>query len=515
MSSWNNNLTLLKDGDTANSALFNSRLQVLKERTEYLKQQLENIVTDNYSLMALSPVDEEVSVGDVVYYDTTYSTYKKALAESSQEYGDYGQLLPSEKSFVIGIVSEKPTVNTAKAVTSGIITDTSLITSLLGASPSPGIYFLADNNPGGLSTERPGFPVPVGIYSGDGKFLIGTPYHNYPNHLHRTFELDAGFQDTFLFDDTYIVPEGVVEGYKLEDDSDFQSVFSGFQPSAVLIQDGTHMPRDQYVFNQSNLWLKISSSGHTYSVALQLPVNYGDPIVRAIQSSNTDQLSIQALDGLVVMALADWETDGTDITGQAVSEVSGRKYKTTPVITGISTGPGASASVNGQGEAVISFDEYLHNLYDLSLVNMNSALYTVINDIPYIQFPKNRIASVEGLCKIPKFSAASATAKLAIWVKGISGAAEGSEIAIPQLAVEYTPVGKPSDGSPVDLSGLTTTGSNIPAMDSVQEKLYYAEAGDGAEVFSDTLLRVRLSLTSSSSHNININRIGCIITPSS
>ena len=94
-----------------------------------------------------------VSVGDLVYYDTTAACYKKAKAQFQSDSAT-GQLLPTDRCHVQGlIVAQQSTGNSYVLLRQGYLKN-SIITNTLGMGATQGIYYLSASD-SGKATKTP------------------------------------------------------------------------------------------------------------------------------------------------------------------------------------------------------------------------------------------------------------------------------------------------------------------------------------------------------------------------
>jgi hypothetical protein len=178
-------------GEDVSAAVTNRPTGQIAQRTEYLYERLQELLSSEALFAHDVNLEEAALVGDVVYWDATSETYKRAIAALGySEAAGYWTI--SESSYAVGMVYEKTSNTTGHIVTAGFVSDFDLTDTIVGDSTAAGPYFLSMTNPGKVTTIQP----PVGVfvlYNRDGEsFHFGpTPRDVLEDHIHYRYDLYA------------------------------------------------------------------------------------------------------------------------------------------------------------------------------------------------------------------------------------------------------------------------------------------------------------------------------------
>jgi hypothetical protein len=137
-------------------------------------------------------IESDAVPGDLVYFDSTYNGYKRALAavEFNQSAGWY---MLADTAFVVGMVYSKTATETGHILTAGTLRDFDLTNAIVNGSVStPGPYFLSMQSAGKLTLQKPAISIYMLYNRGDGTFhFMPTPRDLLEDHVHYKFELYA------------------------------------------------------------------------------------------------------------------------------------------------------------------------------------------------------------------------------------------------------------------------------------------------------------------------------------
>ena len=161
----------IQDTDTASAATLNAPLN-------YIQSSLNNLAQStgirSANIQYAVPVDSTVSVGDLVYFNTSTSKFQKALADIlSNSVGTDGQTIEADSCHVQGfILSINTTQHSAVMLRSGYCSDSHIVDTL-GVGAQAGLYYLSPQT-AGKATKLPGWDVriPCINYYGNGKFAF-------------------------------------------------------------------------------------------------------------------------------------------------------------------------------------------------------------------------------------------------------------------------------------------------------------------------------------------------------
>jgi len=280
---WVSRTTPVVDGEEVRAAIKNRHPLELQQRTDNLKQRLDNIQAGEALFVhdvALSPA---VKVGHAVYWDVNNLHYDRAIAAVAFDAGVGGYVV-APSSYVVGICYSKSGSTRGSLIPSGTVRDFDFTNGagVDGQDPtSSGAYYLSASSPGTYTTQKP----PVGIYvmflRGDGVAHIQpTPREVLENHIHFAFDLfavPAGTVECPLPDRVYeflveddaapgwlpasnpifggMAPAGAVYGYNLGMHPELERVFPPIPfGTAYLEQDGIGVAADRYSIDLNGIW---------------------------------------------------------------------------------------------------------------------------------------------------------------------------------------------------------------------------------------------------------------------
>jgi hypothetical protein len=352
-------------------------------------------------------------------------------------------------------------------------------------------------------------PVLTVQYLGSGR--IRALYDAFPKHghSHKEYALTAGWLDVSDSQfDNYTPPAGADKGYDRASDPDIAELFSFFTGDAVIIdEDNKVAASSDFVVTEENVWHLQAEDPGDVRLFATIPLSYGQSIVRAVSTDNTDELTITSTNGVVSINPAAWAQYGeTANSAYAVSSVSGRKYTLTPVISGISAGTGADVSVGSDGVAVISLETSANAKKYPDQVNLNNATHVTDGDIMYYSLPENRAASIIGVIPVGKLSSASSY-KAYVFVEPAGMQLNAS---YPALSFKLT-LHSEGSASGVALSGATSLSGTFSTFSSKQGYKYNFQETTGLAVTSNGILYLKISIGSSSG-NKNLYGFGVVIT---
>ena len=186
-----------KDGERVDQSITGRALATLQRRTDFLYQRLSDFSAQNGKLVIQNAeLDPSVGVGDWVYFDSSSSTYKQAIAEGVYD-TNLKQYTATARTFVVG-VCVSASANLGSILMGGWIE--SLAT--LGVNPSlmveggqsyvPGQRYYLSRKQAGKMTSFGGAPlVQLGFFSDDTAFVSPLQKDIFESHTHYRFDLAA------------------------------------------------------------------------------------------------------------------------------------------------------------------------------------------------------------------------------------------------------------------------------------------------------------------------------------
>jgi hypothetical protein len=518
---WPPTVTVYKEDNSTEYTEMNKPLADLTERTDWLKQQVDQITAGRNLVALYANVDDSVAVGDAVYLDTATGIVKPALARFANEYAADGSLRLADSGYVLGLVTEKPNATSARVFTNGTYEDLALANTIFGPGASPGIYRLSMGNAGELTTEEQELDILVAVYQGDGIFTLFDKRASIPNHIHQIYKLIPGgwFVDTDAQFDEMEKPEYLVNnpgagfGYDLASDPDVSRLFPNVPSLIRIYGDGDLLLETEVIANVDNIWWlgqgpvpSAPDDFGTLEVAITTPYSFGEPILRGARSDTPTELLLSADQGILTANMSPWAIE--DVTEQATAIVGldGRTAERGPMVSRVDVIGDLERSVNSQGVVTLSLGLGLNQFIEPQIVNLNNSIEASDGYYVYYALPSSRNASMLGRISIPYFTGANLAAAVVAEVHGLSGG--GS---IPQLTVNYSVKNYPSL---VSYMGSVWDGSIVlptPAIPANNALIVETAEEDRFLVTSKGTVYVELSLDNIIGEDVKIARFGVIL----
>jgi hypothetical protein len=228
MATYQDLITLIRNGDPVDSGTINRVLRQLDGNIKYLKQLIDTTELGSAVFARSVTVASNTFVGAPVYFNSVSNRFELALAASTMS--AEGDLITNESAQVWGVVHTKHNSTSADILLTGYAElDISLAT---GGTVEPGIYFLSAGSPGLLTQQSPAVTVPVLSADDDGHVFINPRlYDAFMDHRHYKFELvclPAGDHTPPALDLRHEItnPDTAVEGWLPAD----HAIFAGKAP---------------------------------------------------------------------------------------------------------------------------------------------------------------------------------------------------------------------------------------------------------------------------------------------
>lgn len=491
----------------------NKPLADLIERTDWLKQQVDQITAGRNLVALYDNVDASVIVGDAVYLDTATGTVKRALARFAAEYAADGSLRLADSGYVLGIVTEKPNATSARVVTTGTYEDQILADVVFGVSADPGVFRLSMTNDGELTKDEQELDILVAVYQGGGRFALFDKRASIPNHIHQLYTLGGLWlaESDSQFDDME-KPAGAVYGYDLANDPDIQRLFPNIPGLIRLYGDGDLLLDTEVIANSDNIWWVDSApvpsdpaDYGTIEAAITTPYTFGEPILRGARSDTPTELLLSADQGILTANMAPWDTTIGGAVAQAVTGLSGRVATLGPVVSSVGVIGDLEKIEDSNGGVVLSLGLGLNQLIEPQIVNLNNAVEASDGYYVYYALPTGRDAALLGRISIPYFQSATLEAAVVAEVHGQSGGG-----AIPALNVNYSVKNYPAALSFMGSTWDGTFNMPTPAIAANHALIVEADAGDRFNVTSKGTVYLEIGFDSPA-EDIKIARFGLIL----
>ena len=497
---WTDEVKKLEDGSPADATVLNAPIQALVDRTDYLKNKLEEVTTNAKVIAYNVKLDITVEPGDFVYYDCSCELFRKALAVWADSYEPNGELLAAPSAQASGVIIKKSTSNMGDLLMGGHYQDADLHQKIFGTNSTAGcLYYISGTDAGAVTNEVPPLAVPVVTDTGSDTFMVKVSSVHNPNHMHRHYVLSEPWlaaSDVYFQDMTK--PTGAVKGYSIIG-TDFEELFAAYPGELAIFLDGELAAYGDFVTNEFNLWWMGTGTDPSTATDIEVfaysPMISGEPVIRNIKTNTPCMLTIRNKNGTATVDFNDWTEEDVEPEGTAVASIVDNSLKKIPVVTSI-TGTGIQVNVLPSGRYDLVVGDAVEGLLDAELVNMNNAVELTDDPYFYYVFPAGRAASIIGKRSIPILTDANSYGA-AVWVqrRGITGATDSSQIEFPAIDVEITSV-PTSPTTPVVLPTAPQVTTQIAAVNTSQDKIYYGETPDTdlVDVFSNGAVYIKLSM---------------------
>ena len=476
----------LNDGDVANAATFNTALSYIESALNSIVSDASGITNRSAIMLYNAPVASGVSVGSLVYYDSTSGVYDKALAAVRAIPGANGESIDEPTAIVQGMVTQV-SGNVATIWVGGCLQDQALADACLGAGALDGVYYLSSTTPGTASlTDVISTRQPVLTYTGNGRMTFMLFYQAHDGHFHKSFSLStSNWESAASYD---VKPVGATYRYAIENDVNLNGIGLAADTACVFYEgllDTTH-----FIIEYGTIWSTVNPS-----TAPILFTNYpfvaAGSIVRGIYNDD-DMLAITNQNGVIKINLAPWTVGTTEKSSTAVASFDGTTLKMTPVVSDITSLSGITVQDLGNGIKGIGNSNLFGSLIDAESVEMSGALRVTDGTVPYFQFPGTNTTSML-ICNYLRGISSTQQVSVKPWVTNTtgSGTINVTTYFIPD------PVNGATSMSSGTSSTITTTNGSLSAV-------HYAEAASGTTCTGPGMI---LTVMSSSS-NIRMLRIG-------
>lgn len=357
----------------------NAPINVLQKAVNDLSYRLDTLSNKSAIIQWQAPIDiQQVSVGDLVYFDVQSSLFRRAKASLLGKTGSQGQSVQSPSSRVQGlIISIQRTDKSAVLLRNGYYQDT-VIQATLGNGALPGQYFLSPDNPG-KATLDPGWNLrqPCISYYGDGKFSLCTNYLAHDNHHHGSSIINSWNVVT----DSQDAPEGAKFYYTV---SQYQNIGEFSKQTTAVFYNGILNTSD-FQFSPDTIWFKGDSIPEKDSVVLfnNYPFAYGDSVIRSITSSSMD---VRNYNGNAYIQMPSY-TYTEEQRDKAIVSIRGTQIIETPVVSQILSGPGISVDKLGYGKVQINSTRFNDTPIPATDMYLNGTQRVAKGILVYTVFP--------------------------------------------------------------------------------------------------------------------------------
>lgn len=475
----------------------NAPIQAIQSVVNQLSSKIDTIANKSAIIQWQAPVDlSQVSVGDLVYFDSDNSLFRPAVAALLSDPGEQGQSIEAPSSRVQGlIISLKTSDNSAVLLRNGYYEDP-VIEATLGNAASAGQYFLSPTNPG-KAVKDPGWNMrqPCISYYGDGKFSLCTNYIAHDNHHHGAMTLNDWqlIQDYTGSD----FPSGTKYFHRILKQDNIGQLSS--KTSAIFYEG--KLNTSNFQFSPQYVWFNGESIPVLNSVVLfnNYPFAYGDSVIRSVQSSNFD---VKNYNGNVYLQMPDYQYT-QDISQKAISKLYKNQATVTPIVSKLIQGAGISIDNLGKGRYQLNSTRFNNVPIPADDMYLNGVQRVASGLLVYSTFPAEKQTYFIMSSNIFQGVKEGSKLKVNVWVNSCGPGADTLDVKLywlPLSSTEVTPV-------PSQSNFIAETSLNITNMSTSQ--IQYTQSSD--EITIDAVssgILIAKVLASSPSYDIRIFQAG-------
>jgi hypothetical protein len=418
---WQSSVPRLVDGQDNSAVVLNAPTLALEARTDWLKARMDSLTSGGRMVVPGIPVEAGASVGDLLAAVPGQPCLMRAVARWMPGYAANGSLLPAPESRVVGVLLN----DDGDVLLQGLLDDdyasTVLSAPLAGRA---GILWLSSTAPGRTQADPPPLQVPVGTALPGGRVILHPAWSLAPNHIHKTVDLSAGWLPVsdYRFDGMAAPTEAIL-GYELWDDAEATELFAAYPGRLTLTADGLVLDGGSAVNNAFNIWWTgLGAPPARVRACSHSPLTFGEPVLRAAKTDTPDVLTLSGSNGVLTVNHNPWIHETDVPTGRAVQSIRGSKLVTTPCVTSVVAGPGASVVTGGDGKVTIAMETYNGLPLDADAFNLDNCIEQTSDGMLAIRFPAGRTSSVTGRVVLPRIPLTSQfTAN--VWVCSYGGSA--------------------------------------------------------------------------------------------
>jgi len=508
MTNWSNTIPVYTEGNSTEYDEMNRPLQALIDRTDYLKEQLDQVTAGQNLVGTFVNMDSATAVGDAVYVDPDDGSVKQALSGFAPEFAADGSFRLADSGYVLGIVIEKLNATSGRVWLNGTLEDQTIADASLGVSADTGTYRLSMTNAGELTSTEQDLDILVVQYHGGGVMTMFDKRAAIPNHIHQTYSLKEAWLPISdpQFDDME-KPAGMTHGYDIASDAAMQRIFATVPGSIRIFGDGVLLWTTETVNNLDNIWANadLSLSYTILEATITLPYSFGEPILRGARTDTPDEIELSAIQGILTANMKDWTTESGTPDGTAVQSIAGRTSTITPVVTGIATVGDIEKSESSQGLVTLSLGLGLNSFIEPQIVNLNNAIEVSDGYYVFYALPAGRDSAMLGRISLPYFQDANLAAAVVAEVHGLGGGG-----AIPALSINYSAreYAATEQAMPSAWDGSFTLPTDSISANTA--KIVEADVGDRFNITSKGTIFLELGYDTPS-EDIKITRFGVVL----
>ena len=484
-------------GEAALDAL-NAPLQAAELALNSLSTRIGNITNKSATVRQYVPIASDVTLGMLVYYDTDSARFVPAIAKLLPSPGKQGESIEAPCSRVEGLIIGVDSSGTSGTMLCGGYYESSSVAEIcLGLDAVAGTYYLSPTHKGRAVTDTRGhLRQPVLSYYGNGKINLNMFYMAHDNHFHSSAVLSDSWMPANAIGASITPPSGALFVYdiaNLEGIGELSQDITVIVHKGLIVQDSSSL-----VISDGYLWCLLEAPPLAGDVMLfnHFPFAYNSAVVRSVVA-NGQAMSVKNKNGTVTLTLADYISGEVSNSSLAVSALAGNRILYTPVVTGVSSGPGVTVKRSFDGSVNISASNLVGRPVDAYSANHNGTTISSDGLFQYFTFPKSR--SSEIVVSLPVQDVVpGGQMQATVWgcCAGVGAAFTANMYFVPQ------PTASTSSSIPTEPVTSQLGFAGIPGQ------LTYAETPQAIPFSGEGLLVAALRISSPPGTDIKLMRIG-------
>lgn len=489
-------------GEAALDAL-NAPIEATEQALNSLALRVSNLNTKSSIVRHYVPIDRSVVPGTIVYYNTEKACFYPAISALMTTPGSHGESLEAPSSRVEGIIISIDSSGISGTLLCGGYWESKDIANYcLGSDATPGTYYLSSVNSGkAVKTPDDFLKQPLLTYYGDGKLSLNIFYNAQPNHYHSSLILQGAWKPIDTLEDTSTAPSSARFYYDFNSDTQANTLGEIAKDITAVFYNGIlqNLTEGPFIIQDGTLFYTEASVPEDRSVILfnHFPFAYNSAVVRNIESKDAS-LKVNNVNGTVYLEPSAFVSGSVTRSNLAVSAISGNVIMYTPVVTGVSAGPGINIGASTNGNIVVSSSDLLGSNLDAYNVNHNGTVVTSDGFLQYFTFPSGRISEMIISLPITGLSGDNSY-KAIVW-----GCCSGTGTTM-DTTLYYIQMPSLDKNTEIPSEGIS---SSITFVNTQNNIISYAESVDSVSVSGDGLLVARLKLRSSLDTDVKLMRVG-------
>ena len=514
---FSNTITRVTAGGSGKDVLdkLNTPLGQIEGHLNKLASRIEGLDNKSAVIRRYVPCSSDVFVGALVYFNSNQNhlRFEPAQALLKAVPGRQGESVEADCARVEGIiialdseVSGQTTVF-ATMLSGGYWESSDVMLGCLGnAVDKPGVYYLSPTSAGHAVQDTNGhLRQPVLSNYGGGKFSMSCGYLAHDNHYHASCTLADGWIPCSEPPAGVTPPKDANYWYNGVGDTAYESLGELSDQITAVFFNGLlqNLETSDFSIADGYLWYNPVVAPQPGSVTLfnHYPFAYNGAFLRSVESTN-EALSVENINGAIKLTPNAFVNGTNTNTARAVASINKNIINYTPVVSGVSAGPGIDIKLTSYGIATISSTSQIGVPVDAYNVNHMQTNMTSDGYYLYFTFPKGRQSALVMSSPITGVTTGTKLKAFA-WACTATGSAS--------FKISYYWVPQPVVGQTAALSReavgeakLSSAGSTSSTSDYTS----YTEASGGAIITGNGMLYARMEIENPPANDIKLLRVG-------